>query len=411
MTDETPQTFELKLDAMAYGGSALGRHEGRVVFVPYAVPGETVEAQITEARGRVAFAKGVRLLEASADRVFPACQHFGPGKCGGCQWQHISGEAQRLIKQDVLADQLERVGGFADADVRPVVPSPAQWGYNDHMTFLVGDDGKLGFRRADDGVHPIEVCEVLHPDLLALYEQIDIDTAGLTSMQLMRGSDGARMIVLSTDQEDAPELELDLPASINLLLPDNAPINLAGNTHVVYDVAGRAFRVTAGSAFRRNVGALPDLVGAVLDALGDADAVLDVYAGVGLFSAFIAERANYVTLIESYPPAATDADANTADFEHVDVIEGSAEDVLAAAEPIYTAAVLDPPGGGLSVEVLDALAALDIETLVYVSSDAATFSRDGKRLRGHGYALDYVQPLDLAPQTYYTEIVGRFVKR
>lgn len=412
LDDGTNATFELELDAMAYGGSALGRHAGRVIFVPYAIPGEKIEAQITDERGRVAFARGVRLLEASADREFPTCQHFGPGKCGGCQWQHINETAQRLIKQDVLADQLERVGGFVEPDVRPLVASPAQWGYNFRMTFRVGDDGRLGFQSTADGVHPIEVCEVLHPDLLALYEQLDIDTASLSRVELVRGGGGERMIVLSTDAEEAPELELDLPASINLLLPDNAPINLAGNTHVTYTLAGRDFRVTAGSAFRANVAALPDLVAAVLAALGDApDAVLDVYAGVGLFGAFIAEQANYVTLIESYPPAATDADTNTTDFDHVDVIEGSAEDVLAAAEPIYNAAVLNPPGGGMSVEAVDALAALELDTLVYVSSDAATFARDGKRLRNHGYALGYVQPLDLAPQTYYTEIVGQFVRR
>ena len=411
MTDNDKPLVEVELFAMAYGGDALGRHEGRVVFIPYTLPGEVVEAEIVEERGRVAFGRGVRLLTASADRDFPACKHFGPGKCGACQWQHIDYEAQILLKQDVLADQLERVGGFKGMDVRPVIPAPQPWGYNDHMTFKVSEDGGLGFSGVDVPVFPVEVCEVLHPALMALYEQLDINTTDLDSVKLMRGTDGEQMIVLRSKKEETPELELDVSASINLLLPDNAPINLAGNTHVHYEVAGRRFRVTAGSAFRQNTAAVSNLVAEVLDAAGNTNAVLDLYAGVGLFGAFLAEQADYVTLVESYPPAATDADENTADFENVDIIEGAVEDVLAAAQNEYDTAIVDPPPDGVSVETLDALGELtNIKTLVYVSNDVATFARDGKRLRGHGFELERVQPLDLAPQTYYTEVVGRFVR-
>ncbi|MEO1443274.1 MAG: RsmD family RNA methyltransferase, partial [Chloroflexota bacterium] len=306
---------------------------------------------------------------------------------------------------------LERVGGFSDATVRPLIPSPQPWHYNDHMTFTVGDDGQLGFPDTEGGVLPIEVCEVLHPELLELYNLLDIETDGITSVKLMRGTDGDRMVILTAAEEEAPELELNLPASINLLLPDNEPMNLAGNTHIVYDIAGKRFRVTAGSDFRRNSAAVSNLVAEVLDALDGAKSVLDLYAGVGVFGAFIAEQADYVTLVESYPPAATDADENTDAFDHVDVIEGTVEDVLAAAESEYDAAVVDPPSSGMSTEAMDALVALKLQTIVYVSEDTATFARDAKRLRGHGYDLDSVQPLDFAPQTYYTEIVGKFTRR
>jgi len=137
--------------------------------------------------------------------------------------------------------------------------------------------------------------------------------------------------------------------------------------------------------------------------------VIDVYAGVGLLGAFAAEQADLVTLVESYPPAATDADTNTADLEHVEVIEGEAEEVLEAAEP-YDAAIVNPPSDGMSTEALDALVALASPTVVYVSDDAATFARDAKRLARQGYQLASVQPLDLAPQTYKTEIVARFTR-
>lgn len=143
--------IELAMKSMAHGGSALGRHDGRVVFVPFTIPGERITANITDERGRVIFAEGVQLLDASADRVRPACAHFGPRRCNGCQWQHIAYPAQLLLKQDVVADQLERLGGFPDADVRAVVASTSEWGYADQFMLSVGRDGQLGMPSSGGG--------------------------------------------------------------------------------------------------------------------------------------------------------------------------------------------------------------------------------------------------------------------
>jgi 23S rRNA (uracil1939-C5)-methyltransferase len=407
----TDDIFELQLDAMAHGGSALGRHDRRTVFVPYTIPGERIQARITQDKGRVAFAEGVTLLEASADRVFPRCPHFGPGRCGRCHWQHIAYMAQLLLKQDVLADQLARIGGFDDADVRPVIASSLEWGYNYHMTLLAGEDDKLGFPGANGGVFLISECHILHPDLLALYQSLDLNFPGLRSLKLQMGTDGAQMLILTMAEDTAPELETDLPASVNMLLGDNEPVNLIGESHSRYEVAGRVFRVTAGSTFRANVALLETLVSLVLEALGEAETVLDLYAGVGLFTAFIAGRAQQVTLVESYPPAATDAESNLDDLDNVDIIEGAVEDVLTALEDRFDAAVLDPPPDGLSVDAVDLLVEAAIPRLVYVSSDPATLARDGKRLSQQGYSLVYVQPLDLSPHTYYIDSVALFQHR
>lgn len=402
-------TIEVEMMAMAHGGSALGRHDKRTVFVPYTIPGERVEARITEERGRVAFAEGVRLIEASADRVYPRCKHFGPGRCGLCHWQHIDYAAQLLLKQDVLADQLARIGGFEDADVRPVIPAPDQWGYNYHMTMIAGDSGQPGFPgTADRQIVLIEECHVLHPDLLTLYESLDLQFDGLRRLRLQIDSTGSPMLILTMADDNAPELHLDMPASVNMLLVDNEPVNLIGESHSLYDVGGRRFRVTAGSFFRPHVAQLAPLVQAVLAGLqltGD-EAVLDLYGGVGLFSAFIAPQADLVTLIDSYPPAVTDAESNLDEFEHVDLIEGAVEEVLPDLEERYDAAVLDPSGEGLSVEVVDLLAAMQLPRLVYVSSDPATLARDARRLSQHGYRLGLVQPIDLAPHMYYIDSVA-----
>ncbi len=403
-------TIELQLDAMAHGGSALGRHDKRTIFVPYTIPGERVQARITRDKGRVAFAEGVTLLEESGDRVYPRCPHFGPGRCGRCHWQHIDYPAQLLLKQDVLADQLARIGGFADADVRPVIASPEQWGYNYHMTLLARDDGTLGFPGVDEPVYPIAECHILHPDLLALYLALDLSFGGLRSLKLQQGTDGAQMLILTMADDSPPELETDLPASVNMLLSDNEPVNLIGDTHSRYTVGGRVFRVTAGSFIRPNVAQLDKLLSVVLDALQltGAENVLDLYAGVGLFTPFAARRAQLVTLVESYPPSVTDADENLAEVDNVDIIEGTVEDVLPELDDPYHAAIVDPPPDGLSVDAVDLLAESGIPRLIYVSGDPATLARDGKRLAQHGYRLAYVQPLDLSPQTFYIDSVAAF---
>lgn len=412
MNDE--QIIEVELIAMAHGGSALGRHNGQTVFIPYTIPGERVEARITSTRGRVTFAEGVRLLDASADRVFPDCKHFGPGKCGRCHWQHMDYGAQLLLKQDVLADQLARVGGFEDADVQAVIPSLVQWGYNYHMTMVAREDGIPGFTATDnERVIVIDECSIMHPDLLQLYESLDLRFDGLRRLRLQLGSDGNHMLILTMVDDDAPELETDMPASINMLLTDNEPVNLIGESHSRYIVGGRTLRVTAGSEFRSNIAQLGNLVTLVSDALdltGD-EAVLDLYGGVGLFSAFIAENAGLVTLVESYPPAVTDADENLAAFDHIDIVEGTVEDVLSDIDGFYDAAVIDPPASGMSVEAVDQIADLGVPHLVYVSSDPATLARDAKRLAAQGYQLTSVQPIDMAPQTYFIDSVAVLRRR
>jgi 23S rRNA (uracil1939-C5)-methyltransferase len=406
-------TFDIKLQAMAHGGYALGSHMKRTTFVPYTIPGERVKVRIVDTRGSVDFAAGIEMVDVSADRVYPECPHFGPGRCWGCQWQHIDYKAQLLLKQDVLADQLYRMGDFPDAVLervmKPLIPSPQQWGYNYHMTLERSADGTLGFHRMDGRtIQPIEVCLILHPDLLALFEIIELDFADMAKLALWRGSDGETMIVITMNSEEAPELTADLPTSVNVILPDNEPVNLLGESIVRYEVGNRTFRVTAGGTFRANVPQVHNLVTEVLAMLNlnEEDSVLDLYAGVGVFSAFMAQHAGLVTLVESYPPTATDAEENLKDFDNIDIIEGSVEDVLPSlieAEERYHAAVIDPPSRGLSKDAMDALITLNIPKLVYVSSDPASLARDAQHLYKHGYRLKKVQPFDFAPQTYYID--------
>ncbi|MCD4685342.1 MAG: class I SAM-dependent RNA methyltransferase [Anaerolineae bacterium] len=412
MTDDT---FELDLIEMVHGGQQLGRHDGRVIFTRYAIPGERISARIVDDRERFAFAEAASILTPSPQRVVPPCPHFGPGKCGGCHFQHIDYAAQPEFKRDVVIDQFTRIGGFDNPPILPTIPSPDPWAYRTHATLTVTPDGAIGFIGTDDQtVIPLEECHILRVELLELLDMLDLD--GVPELERVRvqvGSDpDDRMITLSTRGDEAPELEVDLPVSINFLLSDNEPVNLIGSSYVTYNVRGREFRVTAGGFFQVNLpqaATLIDLVLGRLDLQGD-ETVLDLYAGVGLFTAFIAERASLVVSVESYPPAATDADVNLSDLDNIELVEGNVEDVLPALEGPFDAAVLDPPRSGISTHAIDALAALAPRQIVYVSCEPSTLARDAKRLARKGYRLVDVQPVDMFPQTFHVECVAHFVR-
>jgi 23S rRNA (uracil1939-C5)-methyltransferase len=407
-------TFELTLDEMAHGGSAIGHHDRRAIFVPYAIPGERITARITDDRSRYAFAEGVAVLEPSPHRVTPRCPHFGPKRCGGCHFQHIDYAAQLDFKRDVVIDQFKRIGGLNHPPVGPTIPSPDEWAYRHHATFHADESGSLCYVGTDNTtLIPIEECHIIRPELLALLDELNFeDIPELDRVRLQIGSPGDLMVILSTKDDEAPELEVNMPVSINFLLSDNEPVNLIGSSHVIYTVRGRHFRVTAGGFFQVNLPQAETLVDLVLQKLNlqGGETVLDLYAGVGLFTAFIAERASLVTSVESYPPAVTDADENLSDLDNIDLIEGSVEDVLTELDGPYDAAVIDPPRTGVEPRVLDLLDELAPRCIVYVSCEPATLARDAKRLAAKDYRLVDAQPVDMFPQTYHIECVAHFAR-
>lgn len=406
------ELIELTLQEMVHGGQALARHAGRTIFVPYGIPGERVRARLTDEHERYAFAEVVEVLEPSPHRVTPRCPHFGPGLCGGCHFQHLDYAVQPGYKRDVVIDQLKRIGGIEQPTVHPTIASPTPWHYRTHVTFHRDSLGNLCFVGTDnETLIPIDECHIMRPELMTLLDELNLEEIEtLERVRLQAGLDDDRMVIISTNDDEAPELEVNMPVSINLLLSDNEPVNLIGSSHTVYTVRGRQFRVTAGGFFQVNLPQAEALVDLVLHKLNlrGSEAVLDLYAGVGLFTAFLAEQAALVTSVESYPPAVTDADENLAAFDNVDLIEGSVEDVLAELDEHYDAAVIDPPRSGLGRDALDALIGLAPRQIVYVSCEPSTLARDAKRLLAKGYRLVDVTPVDMFPQTYHIECVAYF---
>jgi 23S rRNA (uracil1939-C5)-methyltransferase len=405
----------LKLTGMAHGGSAMGRHQGRVFFVPYALPGETVEVEVEKSKKTWATARLVNLIDASPERVTPACPHFGPDSCGGCQWQHIHYPAQLAYRTDVVRDQLARLGGLRQVSVHSTRAVGEAWGYRNHVQLHASPDG-LGYVSADGRrVQPIETCPIMHSLVAELLDELDVEIEGLERLLLRAGvNTGQQLVIFETSNDEPFELEVDRPVSCVHMLGHDMPVILVGNGHLVERVAGHEFRVSADSFFQVNTDGAQILVETVAGYLSPRphETLLDLYCGVGLFSVALAGQVGQVIAIEADPAAVADASFNfeAAGLDNARVFEDDVASALDRLDEAVDAVVVDPPRSGCGSEVMLRLASLKPKRLVYVACDPAALARDAKAISGAGYRLVEVQPLDLFPQTYHIESVALFVR-
>jgi 23S rRNA (uracil1939-C5)-methyltransferase len=412
----TEKIVQLSLTTLVYGGEAIGRHDGRAVFVPFALPGEIVRARIVEERKNFARAELVEVVKASPERIAPKCPHFTA--CGGCHLQHLPYPAQLRVKTEVLRDQLTRIGKIANPSVREIVPSPNEWNYRNHIQFHLDENANLGFiaaqadparRDADTlSVLPIKECHLPEAALNALWPTLEFEPGtSLQRVSLRAGDD--LMLILESDTPEAPEMELESDVSVVHLVEDD-PVIMAGDDYIVIEVLGRPFKVSAASFFQVNTPMAAKMVEHLLEALpaSPTSTLLDVYCGVGLFSAFFAPRVKKVIGIEVSPASCEDFAVNLDEFDNVELYESPVEDILPYLKDYADMVILDPPRAGLDKAVINALLVHKPETIAYVSCDPSTLARDAARLIAGGYRLKQVTPFDLFPQTYHIESISIF---
>lgn len=403
---------EVQLTHLVYGGECIGRlADGRAVFVPYGLPGESVSVELVEEKKRFARGRILEIIQPSPERVQPRCAHYGA--CGGCQYQHMPYARQLAAKQEILIDQLKRIGGIPDPPVEEMAPSPLPWNYRNSVQFHLTKEGRLGFQGwGSGGVVPIRECHLPEAALNALWPQLDLEPLpGLEKIELRLGAGEDILLALEANDLELPEFEADLPLSAVLRSPAGQII-LAGDDSLAMEVLDRPFKVSAGSFFQVNAAQAGALVNTLLEwlPLTPQTTLLDVYCGVGLFSAFAAPRAGRCIGIEVSESACADYAANLDAFDNVELYMGAAEVVLPMLSASVQAAILDPPRSGLEIAALDALAALQPEVIAYVSCDPSTLARDASRLLNAGYRLARVRPVDMFPQTYHIESVSLFVR-
>ncbi len=405
-------TFDVLLDRHAYGGAAMGRlPDARAVFVPFGLPGERARVRIVEEKKHFARAELLEILEAVPQRIKPKCRHFG--QCGGCHYQHLSYEDQTTAKVAILRDQLQRIGKIASPPLRPMVTCSSAWEYRNHVQFHLDERNKLGFVDVNGkAILPISECYLPEPAIGALWPRLEFERGiPLQRVSLCAGADGDLMLVLESDEIEAPELELEADLSVVHLSHDDALV-MAGDDHLYMQVLGRYFKVSAASFFQVNTLMAGKMVEYVLERLplSPDSTVLDVYCGVGLFSAFLAGRCKRLVGIEVSPSACDDFAANLDEFDHVELYQAAAGDVIPHLEAERAAVLLDPPRAGLEQAALAGLLRFRPATVVYVSCDPSTLARDAARLIAGGYRLVEITPFDLFPQTYHIESISLFEK-
>lgn len=392
----------LTISDIAPDGRGVAYWGDKPVFIPNTIPGEVVQVTILDETDNSIDAMVEQFVDVSADRVEPKDEGCGAGH----SWQHIAYDAQLALKTDIVGTYLELVGKLKDPPLEYTLASPEQWGYARLMTFAPDADGMLGVRW-NKTIKPINDCAIAHPLIMDIIQELNLSLDTINRIDVHANDVGDSMLVLQTTDEEPPELEINLPAaSINFLLNDNEPANLVGDTHILQRVGDYTMRITAGVTARPNVPQWDALGKTVLQAANpqETDSILDVFGGTGLFSLYLASHVSYITYIDRYPPAATDAEFNLAEFDHVDIIEGRAEMILEdiAGErdrEDYATMILDPTKG-LSDKVLATIRKLKIPRIIYVSSNVEFMARDINILSYQmNYTLTGVQPIDTDPQT------------
>lgn len=432
------QRVRVTIERLVFQGDGLGRlPEGRVIFVPYAAPGDLAEVEATEARGDFLRGEVVRVLTPAPVRTTPPCRYFGA--CGGCQWQHVDYTAQLHWKREILQELLARVGKL-EAESPPVSAplAPAgPWEYRARAQFKVvaGPRLSVGFhQRQTNRVVDIDRCPLLDPrlndtlealrtmrepplhTLLPRLREIWAALASgtgevLVSLFAQAGERAAIRLLYHRLQEKVPALQ-----GVVLLAGDPRQhprlVDRQGQGALTELVGEHRFRVDATAFFQVSGLAAGLLTRLVLQAasLTGGERVLELYCGVGTFTVPLARRARAVLGIEANAAAATDAVYNLREngCPTARIIQGQVEQLLPALaqEAPWDLVVADPPRQGCSRRILEAMAKLAVPRIVYVSCDPSTLARDLAILAGSGYRCLRIQPVDLFPQTFHLESVA-----
>ncbi|WP_084037841.1 class I SAM-dependent RNA methyltransferase [Demequina sp. NBRC 110053] len=397
------ERLTLEVGAPAHGGHCIARHEGRAVFVRHALPGEVVEAEVTEGGADARFwrADAVAVLERSDDRVESAWSEAGPGGVGGGELAHVALPAQRSWKLAVLREAFERFAGRDyPGDVHAVEGDDERGGlrYRTRVTATADAEGRASMHR-----HRSEDLAPLARMPLAVDE---VERALLGA----RFPAGARVTVVQPSDSPLRVLVDDVPLRGGR--PDrraNAPRNVRESVEV--DGRRWAYKLDAGAFWQVHRAAPEILVREVLARVGDATSVADLYSGAGLFTVALADGGRDVIAVEADRRGAAAARRNVHASPSARIVHGDVRRALTTEVGTRDAVVLDPPRSGAGQRTLEALEPVGAQRLVYVACDPVALARDTGILAGLGYDLVEAQAFDLFPMTHHVETVATFERR
>lgn len=441
------RTYTFAIHGLGHSGEGVGRVEGFTVFVRYALPGETVNAEIEEVRTNFARGRLLKVEQSDPQRVPPPCLVYE--SCGGCQLQHLSYMGQLKVKQQAVTDATQRIGKLDAVDVKEVLGMEHPWQYRNKAQFPIGRQGKeivTGcFATGTHRIVPVQKCLIQHALNDRLFSEVRRisqivgvepydETTGKGDLRHIMGrvgiATGESMAVLVTTRPDFPgkaalveQLKAAHPELTSIqqnINPAKTNVILGRETRVlwgepvIHDRIGRfSFQISAQSFFQVNALQTEVLYAEAVAAakLTGKETVFDLYSGTGTISLFLADKARMVYGVEVCEPAVADA-ARNAEVNMISNVKFVAGDV---AEKIIDlkrksiqpdVIVLDPPRAGCEERVLRTAAELGPARIVYVSCNPATLARDLGILQELGYNTTQIQPVDMFPHTYHVEVVA-----
>jgi tRNA/tmRNA/rRNA uracil-C5-methylase (TrmA/RlmC/RlmD family) len=395
------QLIELDVERPAHGGACVGHHEGEVVFVRHALPGERVRVRVLEVSKRFVRGDAVEIVRASPHRVVPACPVARPGGCGGCDWQHADQPEQLAIKAAVVQEQLRRLAGINRDVVVEAAPNGklGGFGWRTRVRFAIDKQGRAGFRaHRSHQLIAVDHCPIAHPL---------VEAAGVESYRW----EGADEIEVAASIGSGAHVVRKIRSGDR----GNPNRGVDAGKALIEESGGRPFKVSEGGFWQVHPAAAELLTSAVMSGLAPApgDIALDLYAGVGLFAASLATAVGLegqVIAVEGGRQAALDAADNLADLRQVRVLSGDVAAVLGRPRQAGIVGadlvVLDPPRAGAGAGVVRGVAALRPRAVAYVACDPASLARDLATFAAQGYLLGELRAFDLFPQTQHVECVA-----
>jgi len=442
MSTDVTDRFEMVADKLVYGGAALGHRAGRPVLVPYALPGERMEAETVRVAKGMVHARLLKVLDPAPERIGAQCPYFA--RCGGCHYQHLDAQRQLNVKRDILRETLRRVGRIDwPGEITSHAADP--WGYRNQVRLKIDGSGHIGFFAADShDLVAVDVCPISSPRLNTLIRELARPdwAAKLRDWNEveLRTDDRDENVTLTfrgsapASQEQslerlAEDCLCSLPGVVGVtfevassLAPRGQfhvrarrqPIpetRVFGNATLRYRVSEFDYRVSPGAFFQASRLLLPELVAAVTSDLADRSGLaVDLYAGVGLFTLPLTRSFNEVAGVEASRSAAADLVTNlrSQGANNARAVRSTAAEFLRRyAQAAPDLVVLDPPRTGAEAETLRRLTAIAPAQVRYISCHPPTLARDLALLLRHGYQIDRVDLFDLFPQTYHIESVVR----
>jgi tRNA/tmRNA/rRNA uracil-C5-methylase (TrmA/RlmC/RlmD family) len=388
-----PEHLTLTVGAPANGGSCVARHDGRVVFVRYALPGELVRVRVTADRGSYWHAETIEVIEPSDDRIASLCPIAGVDGAGCCDLAFVEPAAGRALKAEVVSNQLARLGNYQWSDAVAPVSTAGPTGWRTRIRLDVGADGRAGFHR-------------YHSDELVVDLNCGQLPAGMTDgLTDVAWPPGAHLHVVIDDDGQRHVARTVRHGRRNAT-------DLVEGSYEGVQRAGRHSWQVPVTAFWQ---AHRDAARTYSDLVGDwarpdpGMTAWDLYGGAGVFAAVLGDavgESGQVVSVDSSRAATRSARATLADLPQVNVITDSVRRALTAQRGGADVAVLDPPRGGAGREVIDLLAAAEVPRIVHIGCEAASFARDIGLYQRHGYAVDRISVFDSFPLTHHIECVA-----